>query len=60
MKVPGNDSSRELSFNFRSWGTEVLHRDLSFLGTKGLGYEKSVVPGESSLLDGDTISALTL
>jgi len=22
---------------------KVLHRDLSFLGTKGLGYEKSVI-----------------
>jgi len=25
---------------------KVLHRDLSFLGTKGLGYEKSVRPVE--------------
>jgi len=24
-------------------GTKVLHRDLSFLETKGLGYEKSVI-----------------
>ena len=51
-KSLGNESSRELpgtkvnesSWNFRSWGTKVLHRDLSFLGTKGLGYEKSVIP----------------
>jgi len=35
-KVPGNESSL--------WRTKVLHRDLSFLGTKGLGYEKSVIP----------------
>ena len=33
-KVPGS---------FRSLGMKVLHRDLSFLGTKGLGYEKSVI-----------------
>jgi len=38
-KVPGNESS----WNFRSWGMKVLHRDLSFVGTKGLGYEKSVI-----------------
>ena len=38
-KGPGNESS----WNFHSWGTKVLHRDLSFLGTKGLGYEKSVI-----------------
>jgi len=38
-KGPGNESS----WNFRSWGTKVLHRDLSSLGTKGLGYEKSVI-----------------
>jgi len=25
-------------------GNKVLHRELSFLGTKGLGYEKSVIP----------------
>jgi len=25
-------------------GTKVFHSDLSFLGTKGLGYEKSVIP----------------
>jgi len=43
-KVPGNERSRERKFlNFRSWGTKVLHRDLSFLGTKGLGYEKTVI-----------------
>ena len=30
--------------NERSLGTKVLHRDFSFLGTKGLGYEKSVIP----------------
>jgi len=39
-KGPGNESS----WNFRSWGTKVLHRDLLFLGTKGLVYEKSVIP----------------
>ena len=39
-KGPGNESS----WNFRSWGTKVLHSDLSFLWTKGLGYEKSVIP----------------
>ena len=38
-KGPSNESSR----NFRSLGTKVLHRDFSFLGTKGLGYEKSVI-----------------
>jgi len=38
-KGPRNESSR----NFRSLGTKVLHRDFSFLGTKGLGYEKSVI-----------------
>jgi len=52
MKVPGNESSRERkvpgrkvpgTWNFRSPGTKVHHRDLSFLGTKGLGYEKSVI-----------------
>ena len=46
-----NKSSRErkgpgtkVPWHFRSSGTKVLHRDLSFLGTKGLGYEKSVIP----------------
>jgi len=38
-KVPGT----KVPGNFRSWGPKVLHRDLSFLGTKGLGYEKSVI-----------------
>jgi len=32
--IPGNDKSP---------GTKLLHRDLSFLGTKSLGYEKSVI-----------------
>ena len=40
---PGNESS----WNFPSWGTKVLHRDLLFLGTKGLRYEKSVIPLDS-------------
>ena len=56
--VLGNESSRERKFsrtkgsgnessgNFRSWLTKVLHRDLSFLGTKGLGYEKSVIQSD--------------
>ena len=43
-KVPGNERFQEQKFlELRSWGTKVLHRDLSFLGTKGLGYEKSVI-----------------
>jgi len=51
-KVPENERARERKFkgtkvpwNFCSLGTKVLHRDLSFLGTKGLGYEKSVICG---------------
>jgi len=32
--IPGNEKSP---------GTKLLHRDLSFLGTKSLGYEKSVI-----------------
>jgi len=44
-KGSGNKSSgNKSSGNCRSWGTKVLNRDLSFLGTKGLGYEKSVIP----------------
>jgi len=50
LSFSGNESSRERKGprtkdpgNFRSWGTKVLHRDLSFLGTNGLGYEKSVI-----------------
>jgi len=46
MKVPGNDRSRERKFLGNERGTKVLHRDLSFLGTKGLAYEKSVIPGQ--------------
>jgi len=45
-KVPGNERSRERKVpKLSSPGNErkVLHRDLSFLGTKGLGYEKSVI-----------------
>jgi len=50
-KGPGNESSRELLFpenessrEQKVPGTKVeLHRDLSFLGTRGLGYEKSVI-----------------
>ena len=38
--VPGERKVLELSFLF----TKVLHRDFSFLGTKGLGNEKSVIP----------------
>ena len=38
-KVPGNKRSRERMFS----GTNVPHRDYSFLGTKGLEYEKSVI-----------------
>ena len=42
LSFPRNESSR----NFRSRerkvsGTKVPHRDYSFLGTKGLGHEKS-------------------
>ena len=47
-KGPGNESSRELSFpgnessrERKVSGTKVPHRDYSFLGTKGLGHEKS-------------------
>jgi len=36
---------------------KVLHRDLSFLGTKGLGYEKCVI---RDLSFRDHISTLTL
>jgi len=50
-KEPGNESSTEFrnqrsrgrKFSGTFVGTKVLHRDLSFLGTKGLGYEKSVI-----------------
>jgi len=43
-KVPGYERSRNESSGERKGpGTKVLHRDLSFLGTKGLGYEKSVI-----------------
>jgi len=47
-KGPGNERSRELSFRGNESsrerkvsGTKVLHMDYSFLGTKGLGHEKS-------------------
>jgi len=40
QKFRGTKVSRELS-NFHSSGTKVLHRDLSFLGTKGIGTKKS-------------------
>jgi len=54
MKGPGNESSRKVlgtkvpkNVNVNSWelmlGTNVPHRDYSFLGTKGLGYKKSVI-----------------
>jgi len=41
---PGNKSS--LPGTKVPWRLELsfLHRDLSFLGTKGLGYERSVIP----------------
>jgi len=39
-KGPGNESSRER----KGPGTKVPHRDYSFLGTKGLGHEKSWYP----------------
>ena len=42
---PWNESSRELKVP----GTKVLDRDLSFLGTNGLGYEKSVIPKTAPL-----------
>jgi len=43
-KFPGTKGHRNKSSrNFRSLGTKVLHRDFSFLGMKGLGYEKSVI-----------------
>ena len=41
-KVPGNEWSRERKFLELSF-LENESRDLSFLGTKGLGYEKSVI-----------------
>ena len=37
---PGNESSRERIVS----GTKVPHRNYSFLGTKGLGHEKSRYP----------------
>jgi len=37
LPFPGNESSRERKVS----GTKVPHRDYSFLGTKGLGHEKS-------------------
>ena len=37
LSFPGNESSRERKVS----GTKVPHRDYSFLGTKGLGHEKS-------------------
>ena len=42
LSFPENESSGERKVP----GTKmkVLHRDLLFLGTKGLGYEKSVIP----------------
>jgi len=43
--LPENESSRELKVP----GTKVLDRDLSFLGTNGLGYEKSVIPKTAPL-----------
>ena len=44
-KVPPNERSlgRKVPWNFLSPGTKVLHRNLSFLGTKGLGYKESVI-----------------
>jgi len=57
LSFSGNESSQErkgpgtkVPGNFRSWGMKVLHRDLSFLGTKGLGYEKSVIRQRQSQL----------
>ena len=40
LSFPGNESSRKRKVT----GTKVPHRDYSFLGTKGLGYEKSRYP----------------
>ena len=41
-KVPGNfRSGNESSWERKVSGTKVPHRDYSFLGTKGLGHEKS-------------------
>ena len=37
LSFPGNESSRERKVS----GTKVPHKDYSFLGTKGLGHEKS-------------------
>jgi len=37
LSFPGNESSRERKVS----GTKVPHRDYLFLGTKGLGHEKS-------------------
>jgi len=53
-KVPGTKVPRKVlgtkvpkNVNVKSWelmlGTNVPHRDYSFLGTKGLGYKKSVI-----------------
>jgi len=39
-RVPGNERSPKR----KVLGMKVLHRDFSFLGMKGLGYEKSVIP----------------
>ena len=43
MKGPGNESSQER----KVFGTNVLHRNYLFLGTKSLGYKKSVIPGKN-------------
>jgi len=37
LSFPGDESSQERKVS----GTKVPHRDYSFLGTKGLGHEKS-------------------
>ena len=48
-KRPGKERSWERKFLELSFlgNDKVLHRDLSFLGTKGLGYEKSVIHDHS-------------
>jgi len=58
MKGPGNESSIEVSFSGNESsrerkvsGTKVPHRDYLFLGTKGLGHEKSQYRAKSGGLE---------
>jgi len=69
-KVPENERARELKFQGTfgprerkfpgtkspgNLGNESSHRDLSFLGTKGLGYEKSNSTGLTLCIAGERI-----